>query len=82
MLPSTLDMVPLPSTWNPRPSTLDKKIDSPGFARFAKNKVAVNEIRSRNQSKRLLKKNITLNKVSTDYELIFRCLIIISDTPF
>ena len=29
MLPSTLDMVPSPSTWNPRPSTLDKKIDSP-----------------------------------------------------
>ena len=28
MLPSTLDMVPSPSTWNPRPSTLDKKIDS------------------------------------------------------
>ena len=28
MLPSTLDMVPPPSTWNPRPSTLDKKIDS------------------------------------------------------
>ena len=24
----TLDMVPSPSTWNPRPSTLDKKIDS------------------------------------------------------
>ena len=23
MLPSTLDMVPSPSTWNPRPSTLD-----------------------------------------------------------
>ena len=22
-------MAPLPSTWNPRPSTLDKKIDSP-----------------------------------------------------
>ena len=30
MLPSTLDMVPSPSTWNPRPSTLDKKIDSRG----------------------------------------------------
>ena len=30
MLPSTLDMVPSPSTWNPRPSTLDKKIDSLG----------------------------------------------------
>ena len=28
MLPSTLDMVSSPSTWNPRPSTLDKKIDS------------------------------------------------------
>ena len=28
MLPSTLDTVPSPSTWNPRPSTLDKKIDS------------------------------------------------------
>ena len=28
MLPSTLDMVPSPSTWNPRPSNLDKKIDS------------------------------------------------------
>ena len=28
MLPSTLDMAPSPSTWNPRPSTLDKKIDS------------------------------------------------------
>ena len=28
MLPSTLDLVPSPSTWNPRPSTLDKKIDS------------------------------------------------------
>ena len=30
MLPSTLDMIPSPSTWNPRPSTLDKdkKIDS------------------------------------------------------
>ena len=28
MLPSTLDMVPSPSTWNPRRSTLDKKIDS------------------------------------------------------
>ena len=28
MLPSTLDMVPSPSTWSPRPSTLDKKIDS------------------------------------------------------
>ena len=28
MLPSTFDMVPSPSTWNPRPSTLDKKIDS------------------------------------------------------
>ena len=28
MLQSTLDMVPSPSTWNPRPSTLDKKIDS------------------------------------------------------
>ena len=28
MLPSTLDIVPSPSTWNPRPSTLDKKIDS------------------------------------------------------
>ena len=27
-LPSTLDMEPSPSTWNPRPSTLDKKIDS------------------------------------------------------
>ena len=24
----TLDMVPSPSTWNPRPSTLDKKIES------------------------------------------------------
>ena len=31
MLPSTLDMVPSPSPWNPRPSTLDKKIDSLGF---------------------------------------------------
>ena len=30
MLPSTLDMAPSPSTWNPRLSTLDKKIDSPG----------------------------------------------------
>ena len=28
MLPSTLDMAPSPSTWHPRPSTLDKKIDS------------------------------------------------------
>ena len=28
MLPSTLDMVPAPSTWNPRPSTVHKKIDS------------------------------------------------------
>ena len=28
MLPSTLDMAPSPSKWNPRPSTLDKKIDS------------------------------------------------------
>ena len=28
MLPSTLDIVPSPSTWNTRPSTLDKKIDS------------------------------------------------------
>ena len=28
MLPSTLDLLPSPSTWNPRPSTLDKKIDS------------------------------------------------------
>ena len=28
LLPSTLDMVPSPSTWNPRRSTLDKKIDS------------------------------------------------------
>ena len=28
MLPSTLDMVPSPSTWNPRPLTLDKKIDN------------------------------------------------------
>ena len=28
MLPSTLDMVPSPSTWNPRLLTLDKKIDS------------------------------------------------------
>ena len=27
MLPSTLDMASSPSTWNPRPSTLDKKID-------------------------------------------------------
>ena len=27
MLPSTLDVVPSPSTWNPRPPTLDKKID-------------------------------------------------------
>ena len=27
-LPSTLDMEPSPSTWNPRLSTLDKKIDS------------------------------------------------------
>ena len=25
MLPSTLDMVPSPSTWNPRPSTLDPR---------------------------------------------------------
>ena len=28
MLPLTLDMVASPPTWNPRPSTLDKKIDS------------------------------------------------------
>ena len=28
MFLSTLDMVPSPSTWNPRHSTLDKKIDS------------------------------------------------------
>ena len=27
-LPSTLDKEPPPSTWNPRPSTLDKKIDT------------------------------------------------------
>ena len=28
MLPSTLDLVPSPSTWKPRPSTLDKKIET------------------------------------------------------
>ena len=28
MLPSTHDVAPSPSTWKPRPSTLDKKIDS------------------------------------------------------
>ena len=33
-LPSTLDMEPSPSTWNPRPSTLDKKIDSFRSKRF------------------------------------------------
>ena len=38
----------------------------PGLGNFQKNQTAVNEIRSRNQSKRLLKRNISLNKASTD----------------
>ena len=35
----TLDMVPSPSTWNPRPSTLDKKIDSTQTLRQPRNGV-------------------------------------------